>query len=210
MSRIDCVVFDIGNVLIRWDPRNLYRKLGYADAATAVILRETRLLEINHRVLDAGGPIRATLEELTGRFPQHAGFIDAFDRRWAEMLGGPIEQSFAAKAKLRRNGIPVHAISNFHRQNFDLARGLYPALDDFDEMVISGDLGLVKPDAEIFELLITRRKLDVARTVFIDDNGDNIETARRLGFAVIRFEDRATDLEAELLRLGLPAAALDG
>lgn len=208
MSAIDAVVFDVGNVLIRWDPRNLYRKMGYADATTAAILAETRLLEINHRVLDAGGPIRTTLNDLATRFPQHATFIDAFDTRWAEMLGGPIDSSFATKAKLRRSGVPVHAISNFHRQNFDVARSLMPALNDFDEAIISGDIGMVKPDDEIFELLIQRRRLQVTRTVFIDDNVDNISTARRLGFATIHFQEGTTDLEAELLRLGLPSPIL--
>lgn len=209
MSTIDTVVFDVGNVLIRWDPRNLYRKMGYADATTAAVLKETRLLEINHRVLDAGGPIRATLSALAAKFPQHAAFIDAFDTRWVEILGGPIDASFATKAKLRRNGVPVHAISNFHRQNFDLVRSLMPALDEFDELILSGDIGMVKPDAEIFELLIQRRKLDAARAVFIDDNAENIETARRLGFATIHFADGSTNLDAELLRLGLPPAALN-
>lgn len=209
MSTIDTVVFDIGNVLIRWDPCNLYRRMGYADAATAAILAETRLLEINHRVLDAGGPIRTTLDALASRFPQHAAFLDAFDTRWAEMLGSPIEASFATKARLRRSGVPVHAISNFHRQNFDVAQALFPALGEFDELILSGDVGLVKPDADIFELLVQRRKLDPARTVFIDDSAQNIATARQLGFATIHFTDGRTDLEGELLRLGLPSGALN-
>ncbi len=208
MGGIETVVFDIGNVLIRWDPCNLYRKLGFSDATTAAILAETRLLEINHRVLDAGGPIRATLDDLAVKFPQHAAFINAFDTRWVEMLGGPIESSLATKAKLRRNGVPVHAISNFHRQNFDLARTLMPALNHFDEAIISGDIGMVKPDDEIFQVLIQRRRLQVARTVFVDDNAGNIDTARRLGFATIHFREGKTDLEAELVQLGLPPTAL--
>jgi hypothetical protein len=90
VSQIDCVVFDIGNVLVRWDPRNLYRRMGYSDADTVSILAEIGLLEINHRVLDAGEPFTATLEALIERFPWHAEFIRAFDERWVELRGGAI------------------------------------------------------------------------------------------------------------------------
>lgn len=73
----------MGNVLVRWDPRYLYRRMGYPDAETTSILAEIGLLEINHRVLDAGGPFATTLERLVGRFPQHAEFIRTFDTRWS-------------------------------------------------------------------------------------------------------------------------------
>jgi HAD superfamily hydrolase (TIGR01509 family) len=208
VGQIDCVVFDVGNVLVRWDPRNLYRRMGYADAATAAIMAEIGLLEINHRVLDAGGPFGPTLENLAARFPQHAEFIRAFDTRWVELLGGAIGASIEMLEKLKRAGLPVHAISNYNREKFDIARTLFPILNSFDELVLSGDVGLVKPDAEIFELLIGRRNLDVGRTVFIDDSADNVATAVRLGFAAIHFNENTTDLGAELIRLGLPQEAL--
>jgi 2-haloacid dehalogenase len=203
VGQIDCVVFDIGNVLVRWDPRNLYRRLGYADPETAAILAEVGLLEINHRILDAGGQFAATLELLVERFPQRAQFIRAFDARWADLLGGPIEANVAILKRLKQAGVPVHAISNFNRPKFDIARNLFPFLNAFDELVLSGDVGLVKPDPAIFELLIHRRGLDVRRTVFIDDTLDNIAAATKLGFATIHFREAHTDLTAELLRLGL-------
>lgn len=210
MKRIDCVVFDIGNVLVRWDPRNLYRRMGYADAKTVAILAEIRLLEINHRVLDAGGPFAATIEDLAASFPQFGEFIRAFHTRWVEMLGGAISSSVETLQSLRRAGMPVHAISNYSREKFNITRALFPVLDDFDELVLSGDVGLVKPDAEIFRLLIHRRSLDVGRTIYIDDSADNITTAHRLGFATIHFDETSTDLGAELLRLGLPREAVSG
>jgi HAD superfamily hydrolase (TIGR01509 family) len=201
--QINCVVFDIGNVLIRWDPRNLYRRMGYADATTASILSEIGLLEINHRVLDAGGPFGATLDRLATRFSQHAEFIRAFDTRWVELLGGAIDTSIALMQALKRIGLPVHAISNYNRRKFDIARTLFPILNEFDELLLSGDVGLVKPDAAIFELLIRRCDLDVSRTVFIDDSAANVATADRLGLATIHFNESTTDLRAELVRLGL-------
>ena len=89
-----------------------------------------------------------------------------------------------------------------------MSRALYPILDNFDELVLSGDVGLVKPDAAIFDLLVRRRNLEVERTVFIDDSADNVTTADRLGFATIHFNEHTTDLCTELLRLGLPLEAI--
>jgi 2-haloacid dehalogenase len=208
VKHIDCVVFDVGNVLVRWDPRNLYRRMGYSDADTAAILAEIGLLEINHRVLDAGEPFTASLEALIQRFPRHGDFIHAFDGRWVELLGGAIPDTVAILKALREAGVPVHAISNYNREKFDIARALFPFLDDFDELILSGDIRLVKPDPEIFKLLIRRRELDVRRTVFIDDSPDNVATARQLGFATILFNEATTDLRTELLRLGLPAEVI--
>jgi 2-haloacid dehalogenase len=208
MANIDCVVFDIGNVLVRWHPRNLYRRMGYTDAETASILAETGLLEINHRVLDAGGAFATTLELLVDRFPHRAEFIRAFDARWVELLGGAIDPTVAIFERLKQAGMPVHAISNYNREKFDIARALFPFLNTFDELVLSGDVGLVKPDAEIFEFLIRRRNLDVNRTVFIDDSIDNVETADQLGFATIHFDESTTNLRAELLSLGLREDAI--
>jgi len=203
VSGINCVVFDIGNVLVRWDPRHLYRRLGYLDSETAAILEEIELLEINHRVLDAGGPFPATLELLVERFPRYADFVRAFDKRWVESLGGIIPGSVAIFHRLKQAGVPVHALSNYNRQKFDITCELFPFLTAFDELVLSGDVGLVKPDAEIFELLIRRCALDVGRTVFIDDSIANVTTAARLGFATIHFNEQTTDLGAELLGFGL-------
>lgn len=203
MQSIDAVVFDVGNVLIRWDPHNLYKRMGLTRADVEAIMRETRLAEINHRQLDAGSPFAATLAELASQFPHHAELIEAFDRRWPEMLAGAIETNVAVMRSLQAAGVPVHGISNFNREKFDIARGLFPFLDEFDDLVVSGDVGLVKPDREIFELLITRADLTPERTVFIDDSAANIETARQLGFAVIQFDEQESDLAAELSRMGL-------
>ncbi|MGD9805924.1 MAG: HAD family hydrolase [Hyphomicrobiaceae bacterium] len=203
MQNVDTVVFDIGNVLIRWDPHNLYRRMGLTDVEIAAFMAETALAEVNHRRLDAGAPFTETIAELASRFPHHEELIHAFDRRWPEMLDGAIESSVAILHSLLAAGIPVHAMSNFSRTKFDLARSVFPFLDEFDDLVVSGDVGHVKPDPEIFELLITRCDLMPARTLYIDDSAPNIETARRLGFVTILFDEHQTDLAAELSRLGI-------
>ncbi len=197
------MVFDVGNVLIRWDPRNVYRLMGFDDAATKAVMAETRLPEINHRQLDAGAPFGETIARLAEEFPHHSEFILAFDARWTQMLDGAIEPSVSAFDMLKKNGFPVHAISNFNREKFDIARGMFPFLDNFDELVVSGDVGMVKPDEEIFQLLIERSKLEPGRTVFIDDSADNIATASLMGFETILFIPDETDLHTELAHLGV-------
>lgn len=203
MEKIACVVFDIGNVLIRWDPRNVYRRMGYTDAATSSIMAETGLGEINHRVLDVGAPFGATLAKLADRFPQHAEFILAFDTRWADMVGGAVDDSVVALRDLRRAGYPVYGLSNFSREKFDVVRVMFPFLDEFDHLVVSADVGMVKPDAEIFELLIERTGLEPARALFIDDSADNIAAAKRIGFDTVLFKQDETDLQAEFARRGV-------
>jgi 2-haloacid dehalogenase len=206
MRAIDCVVFDIGNVLIRWDSRNLFREMGYAGSDIDTMYAETHLREINHRVLDAGGSFEETLHVLAGHFPQYAPLLRAFDTRWTEMLDGPIDANVNVLDELRRRGVPVHAISNFNDEKFDLARGIFPFLDSFDHSVISGYIGLVKPDREIFEYWRRTTGMDARRAVFIDDSAANIDTARQLGFHTVHFVEGETDFRAELVKFDvLPA-----
>ncbi len=202
-AEIDCVVFDIGNVLIRWDPRNLYRRMGHSDAETAQILAETRLLEVNHRELDAGADFGVVIARLAGEHPQHRRFVEAFDARWTDMLDGAIDANVQLLAGLKARGVPVHAISNFSASKFADACRLFPFLDGFDERIISAEVGMVKPDREIFDLFLARRRLVPARAVFIDDSLPNIETARAVGFRTIHYRGEAVALADELQALGL-------
>lgn len=201
---IESVVFDIGNVLIRWDPKNLYRQMGYPDAKTDAIMAETRLPEINHRELDAGAPYEATCGRLAECFPQYSEFILAFHTGWPRMLGGAIAENAAILKELRQAAMPVHAISNFSREKFDIARVEFPFLDDFDELIVSGDVKIVKPDAEIFKLLIERSGIAPTRSIFIDDSVANIAAAQALGFRTVHFAEGKTDLRQELKELGCP------
>ena len=172
--------------------RALYGRMGYTDAETTLILSEIGLLEINHLVLDAGAPFASTLEPLIRRFPKYAEFVRAFDTRWVELLDGTIDSSVAILERLRGSGVPVHATSNYNREKFDIARALFPVLNAFDELVLSGDVGIVKPDAAIFELLIQRRDLDVERTGFIDDSAPNTKTFDSLSGVPDPVEQRIT------------------
>ena len=207
---VDCVVFDIGNVLLRWDPRILARRMGLDAAAYASLTAETALDEVNHRQLDAGRPYAATLAVLAKRFPRHREFLAAWDTRWTEMLDGPIDANVALLAELRGARFPVHALSNFSAVKFELTRRLYPFLDGFDTRIISGEIGLVKPDRDIFDHLIAASGLIPRRAVFIDDSAPNIAAADALGFHTIHYTGASVDVRARLVALGLPVADRSG
>lgn len=202
MADIDCVIFDIGNVLIRWDPKNLYRRMGYADADTDGILAETGLLDMNVE-FDLGKPFAEGIAALTARFPQHQRFLDGWNTRWTDALDGAIQPNVAVLAALKAAGVPAHAISNFSREKFDVARALFPFLDGFDELVLSADVGMVKPDRDIFDLMIDRRQLTPSRAVFIDDSAPNIRTAEAIGLRTIHFADESVAVRDRLVQLGL-------
>jgi 2-haloacid dehalogenase len=200
-GRLDCVIFDVGNVLIRWDPRNLYRKLLPDEAAIAAFLDETGLLAMN-LAFDAGKPFREGIAELSGRFPHYRQELQAFDERWLELLDGAIEGSVALMGSIRRSGMPLYAITNFAREKFDLAVAEFPFLGAFDDIVVSGDVGLIKPDPAIFRLLIERRRIAPERALFIDDSLKNVLAARELGLIAHHFRSPEA-LAAELSGWGI-------
>lgn len=201
-ARIDNVIFDIGNVLIRWHPEKLYRKLFADDAAMHAFYAETGVLKRNVE-FDRGEPIAAGLTDLSAKFPHHAESLRAFDTRWHEMLDGDIAETVAMLKTLRAARVPNYAITNFSREKFNVALQLFPYLNDFDDIVVSADVRLVKPDPEIFRVLLKRCELDPARSLFIDDNAENIETAKGLSLITHHYAEPAA-LRRDLAAHGLP------
>jgi HAD superfamily hydrolase (TIGR01509 family) len=191
-------VFDIGNVLLHWDPRLLYRTM-FSDAARM----EWFLMEVCspgfNRELDLGRPFADAIAELTARFPDYAREILAYDERWLETTQGPIAESVAILEELRQNRIPNYAITNFSAEKFALARKSFGFLDQFDGIVVSGEEGLLKPEPEIYRLLLDRYGLAAGDCLFIDDVSDNVEGARAIGMQAYQFENAAA-LRAELSR----------
>jgi 2-haloacid dehalogenase len=196
------VVFDLGGVLIEWDPRYLYRTLFDDEAAMEAFLAEVTTPEWN-AAQDAGRPWAEAVRSLADRHPEHRDLIEAYHQRWPETLGGPIEGSIEILDELRRiPGVRLFALSNWSAETFPIAEERYPFLAWFDGIVISGEVGAIKPDPRIFERLIERHDVDPSRAVFIDDSAANVAAAERLGFAGIRFEDPGS-LRRELARLEL-------
>jgi 2-haloacid dehalogenase len=195
------VVFDVGNVLIHWDPRRLYSQL-----FDSPLMVDWFLQNVCHSAwnldLDRGLAIEEAIAERIAAFPDHAAAIRAYDERWDEMVSGAIDGSVALMKRLRAAAVPLYAITNFSRTKFDRAAKRFPFLLEFDGIVVSADEGLVKPDPKIFELFLKRFSLAPEDCLFIDDSAANVQSARKLGIAAHLFVD-APSLEIELERFQL-------
>lgn len=209
-DQIDAVVFDVGNVLIRWDPRVLYRKLFThadmtADDATVDWFLSTVCPPNWNVEQDRGRSIVDAEAEAIGRHPDYAPQIRAFYGRFQEMIPGPIPQSVAALHRAKTAGLPVHGLTTFGAETFPPTARRFDFLRAFDTVVVSGEEKVIKPDPRIFEILIERAGLDPARSVFIDDSAANIASATGLGFITHQFSDGDT-FEKWWVGVGLPAA----
>jgi 2-haloacid dehalogenase len=203
---VKAVVFDLGGVLIDWDPRYLYRKLLDDEAAVEEFLATVCTPEWNAEQ-DRGRPFAEGVAELVERHPVHAVAITAYHERWPEMLGGAVDDTVEVLAELRAAGVPVYALTNWSAETFGVARERFEFLEWFDGVLVSGEERMIKPDPAIFRLLLDRFGLDPGATFYVDDSEPNVEAAGRLGFDAVRFRTPARlrrDLEARRL-LGRPA-----
>jgi FMN phosphatase YigB (HAD superfamily) len=194
-------VFDIGNVLLHWDPRLLYRTMFADDEEMEWFLTEVCSPKFNLE-LDLGRPFADAIAELTAQFPNYAREILAYDERWLETTQGPIAESVTILEDLRRNRIPNYAITNFSAEKFAVARRAFSFLNQFDGIVVSGEEGQLKPEPGIYRLLLDRYELSAADCLFIDDMPYNVEGARAVGMQAHQFEG-AEAMRAELSRHGL-------
>jgi 2-haloacid dehalogenase len=196
------VVFDVGGVLIDWDPRHLYRKLFSGDEpAMEHFLANVCTHEWN-RGQDAGRSFAEGARLLKLQHPQHAKLIDAYGARFNEMMAGPIVGVVEILAELRERGTPLYVLSNFSTETFPLAFERFDFLRWFHGMVISGEVGAIKPDPRIYEVMLARFAIDPRRAVYIDDVAANAEAARPFGIHGIHFTTPGA-LREELVRLAL-------
>ena len=195
------VVFDLGGVLVDWDPRYMYRQLFDDPDEMESFLAEVTTAEWNAHQ-DAGRPWAEAVELLVAEHPQRRELIEAYRRRWPEMLAGEIPGTVDVLADLRAAGVRLLALSNWSAETFPVAREQFEFLAWFEEIVISGEVGVNKPDRRIFEHLMEHFDIEPRAALFIDDSSANVEAAEELGFGAILFTD-AGALRRELVRLGL-------
>jgi 2-haloacid dehalogenase len=207
VDAVDAVVFDLGGVLIDWNPRYLYRSLLPDDEAIEAFLEDIEFHEWNTS-LDAGRDWDEAVDWLAARHPGRRDLITAFRDRWEETLGGPIQPVAEILEELRAAGTPTFALSNWSRRTFEVTASRFPFLAGFDGLVISGDVGATKPDPRIYRELLERYGLQPQTTVLIDDRVDNVAAATRLGMRGIVFVG-AEGLRRELVGLNLPVALPD-
>jgi 2-haloacid dehalogenase len=197
-------MFDLGGVLVDWNPRYLYRAhFAEDEAAMEHFLTHVCASDWNHEI-DAGKSFADAVAERQRLFPDHADLIALWESGWETMLGEAIADTVTILEGLRGRGVRLYALTNWSHETFPVARRRFAFLNWFQDIVISGEVKLAKPDPRIFELARTRCQLVPNSTVYIDDAPRNVEAARRLGFHALHFRDPAV-LRRELSALGLLA-----
>lgn len=199
------VVFDVGNVLIDWNPDYLYRKIFPDPDKRHWFL--THVCSMSwHAEQDRGRPCADAVAELASRFPGCESEIAAFYDRWLETIAGPIDGSVQALEALKASGIPVFGLSNFPHELWEKTVEAYPFLRLFDDRVLSSEAGVSKPGRQIFDVLVDRIGMAPEELVFVDDREENLATAHALGFRCVLFEDENL-LAGDLAEMGLPVLA---
>ena len=195
------VVFDIGNVLLSWDPRNLYAKL-FEDAVEMERFLGSALAMSFIVETDVVASFSQAIAARERVYPEYAEALRAFDTRWLETLKGPIEENVALLLRLKAQGRRVHALSNFAHEKFAESLRVFPFLNVFDVAVISGREGVAKPDRRIFEILIERVGAPAGELLFVDDSLKNVEAARAFGIETIHYAP-GMDLAREFAARGV-------
>ncbi|SDG98670.1 2-haloacid dehalogenase [Sinosporangium album] len=194
------VVFDIGGVIVDWNPRYLYRKLIADSARMEWFLTEVCSSAWNAEQ-DRGRTFAEAIEEVSGCYPQHREWIEAYWSRWPEMLGGPIPGTTEVVGELKRSGTAMFAITNWSAETYPAAVERHPVLELFEDVVVSGEVKLTKPDPAIYHHALDRFGLSAEQALFVDDNRANTEAAAALGMGTVLFTN-AAELRDELKRHG--------
>ncbi|MEM1044720.1 MAG: HAD family phosphatase [Pseudomonadota bacterium] len=202
MNTIDTVVFDVGNVLLDWNPRHLYRKLIDDAAEMEAFLAEICTPDWNFQQ-DLGRTWHEATEILIRRHPEKASLIRAFDDRWEETVAGPIEGSVALLRTLHGKGTPLYAITNFSAEKFPLMTARYDFFACFEDIVVSGEERTCKPAAEIFDIFLERSGRNAGQCLFIDDSELNIAGAEAVGLNTHHFRSPEL-LRQDLAERGFP------
>ena len=195
------IVFDLGAVLIDWNPRYFYRKIFTDVAEMEYFLKEICNSAWNLQ-MDAGKTFAQAGEEWAAQYPRYAKQIKAFDAGWQEMLGGEIAGTVQILRELKQKHYPAYALTNWSAEKFPIARARFDFLKEFDGIVVSGEEKCIKPQPQIYQILLSRYGLQAPNCIFIDDNLDNIKGAQTLGFDTILFTS-PENLRAELRQRGV-------
>lgn len=199
-TKIHAILFDFGNVLIEWNPRYVYRRY-FPDDEEAMerFLHEVDFMDWNAQQ-DKGRSFAEGVAVLSRQFPHYAELIQAYHDNWKDSIGNHFEGTVKIMKRLKTAGYALYGLSNWSAETFPIAREQYDFFDLLDDIVISGEVGSVKPEPEFFEIALKRIGKPANECLFIDDSPANIEQARKMGFATILFQS-SEQLEAELQRL---------
>lgn len=188
MQKIDTIVFDLGGVLVDWNPDYVFRTIFPDEEKMRWFYANICTPDWNEEQ-DAGRSLKEATEELVTKFPDHEENIRAYYGRWEEMLGGPINGTVELLRELKSSGqYKLYALTNWSHETFPVALQKYDFLHWFDGRLVSGEEKIRKPFPEIYELLVKRFSFDPNKAVYIDDNKRNLPPAEQIGFRTIHFQ----------------------
>ena len=202
MKKINTVIFDLGGVLIDWNPRYVYRTIFKTEEEINWFFENITTHDWNENQ-DAGYPIAKATEELVGKHPDWEKEIRAYYGRWEEMLGGPVQETVDIFKLLKQNpAYKIYALTNWSAETFPVALDRFDFLHWFDGRLVSGEEKTRKPFPDFYQKLLDRYSIDPSRAIFIDDSLRNVKGAEFLGIQGIHFTNPA-DLKIKLTDLGM-------
>ena len=200
MNKLKNIIFDFGGVLVDWNPAYLYRNEFESESEMNYFLENICTPEWNIKQ-DEGRTLAEATETLQKEYPEHKEMIGLFYGRWEEMLKGDIKENVSVLKKLKEK-YPLYGLTNWSSELIDIAYKRFDFFKLFDGIVVSGDEKLIKPDPKLYDVLLNRYNIQANESLFIDDNEQNIVTARKMGFHTIHFIE-GVDLEKEIKEMGL-------
>lgn len=201
-QHITTIIFDFGGVLIEWDPRRVYRRFFPQDTESMErFFKEVDFMGWNAHQ-DRGRPFREGVADLSAKYPHHAHLIQAYHDHWKDSIGEAYWGTVEIMKQLKQMGYPLYGLSNWSAETFPYAREKYDFLSLLDDMVISGHVGYVKPEPEIYHILLERVGRPAQECLFIDDSLPNIQQANTMGFVTIHFES-SEQLKTDLEEMGI-------
>ena len=202
---MNAVVFDLGKVLLDWDPGYFYASY-FPQRSTELEYFLSKVVPQDWIVeMDGGKPAAIAMAERSRAFPDHAELIGLWAKGWPAMLRGEIQGTARIIRELKKNGVRLYALTNFSRETFPIALERFQTLALFEHIVVSGEIGLVKPDPRIYTYTNERCGLNPESTVFIDDSVANVDAGKAAGWHALQFTS-ASALRAELAALQLISA----
>jgi len=203
MNKIDTIIFDLGGVLIDWNPEYVYREVFNGDQQKVDWFLNTICTHEWNVEQDAGRSIQKATELLVAQYPEYEEWIRIFYDRWEDMLGGTIPETVTLLNKLKQaNNHRLYALTNWSAETFPVALQRYEFLQHFEGILVSGEEKTRKPFPKIYEILLERYQINPLMSVFIDDNVENVEVAKKFGIKGIHFKS-TQQLREELTNLGV-------
>lgn len=195
------IVFDFGGVLMDWNPRYYYKGKFDSDEQMEYFLKNICTDEWNIQQ-DAGRSLQEATEERVAKFPEYEQYIRNYYGQWEKMLKSDIYENTYLVGKLKEKGYPLYGLTNWSAETFPIAKKRYGVFDLFDGIVVSGEEKKIKPNSEIYHILLKRYGLKAEESLFIDDNENNVKAAQDIGFHVIKLIE-GVNLRKELQKLNL-------